>query len=73
MDTLNGVVTLLGNGFFPIIVCGFLFWYVWNKDKQHKEEISELRKSIDSNTKILQKLLDYIEKRGVKNDKGTDK
>lgn len=62
MDTLQAVVTILGNGFFPIAVCGFLFWYVWNKDKQHQEEISELRKSIDSNTKVLQKFIDKIER-----------
>lgn len=61
MDTLQAVVTILGNGFFPIIVCGFLFWYVYNKDKQHKEEISELRKSIDNNTSILQKFVDRME------------
>lgn len=65
MDTLQAVVTILGNGFFPIIVCGFLFWYVYNKDKQHKEEISELRKSIDNNTSILQKFVDRME---VKNE-----
>ena len=61
MDTLQAVVTILGNGFFPIAVCGFLFWYVYNKDKQHKEEISELRKSIDNNTKVLQKFIDRME------------
>lgn len=71
MEAVSGIVTILGNGFFPIAVCGFLFWYVWNKDKQHKDEITELRKSIDSNTKVLQK---FIEKVGdLFNDKGTDK
>ena len=61
MDTLQTIVTILGNGFFPIGVCGFLFWYVWNKDKQHKDEIGELRKSIDSNTKVLSKLVDKLD------------
>lgn len=70
VDTLNGIVTILGNGFFPIAVCGFLFWYVWNKDKQHKDEITELRKSIDSNTRVLQK---FIEKVGDMFDSRTDK
>lgn len=70
VDTLNGIVTILGNGFFPIAVCGFLFWYVWNKDKQHKDEITELRKSIDSNTRVLQK---FIEKVGDMFDNRADK
>lgn len=61
MDALQGVVTILGNGFFPIIVCGFLFWYVWNKDKQHKDEIAELRKSIENNTMVLQKFVDKFD------------
>ena len=68
MDTLQTIVTILGNGFFPIAVCGFLFWYVWNKDKQHKDEISELRKSIDNNTKVLEKFINKMEG-GVKNGK----
>lgn len=71
MESLNGIVTLLGNGFFPIIVCGFLFWYVWNKDKQHKEEISELRKSIDKLTKCIDSNTEMI-RRVIDNDKGND-
>ena len=60
MDGINGVVQILGNGFFPIVVCGLLFWYVYKKDLQHKEEINELRKSIDNNTLVVQKLIDKI-------------
>lgn len=61
MDTLNAVVTLLGNGFFPMVVCGFLFWYVYQKDKEHKTEIDELRKSIENNTMVLQKFVDKFD------------
>lgn len=60
MDGLNAVVQVLGNGFFPIVVCGLLFWYVYRKDTQHKEEINELRKSIDNNTLVVQKLVDKM-------------
>ena len=71
MDTLNAITTLLGNGFFPILICGVLLWYIYKKDSQtreamkemnanHKEEISELRKSIDNNTIVVQKLVDKI-------------
>ena len=61
MDVISGVVQILGNGFFPIAVCGFLFWYVYKKDGQHKEEIGELRKSIDNNTRVIQRLVDKLE------------
>lgn len=54
METLNSLVTLLGNGFFPIVVCGLLFWYVYKKDAQHKQEMDEMRKTIENNTLILQ-------------------
>lgn len=71
MDTLNAITTLLGNGFFPILICGVLLWYIYKKDSQtreamkemnanHKEEITELRKSIDNNTMVVQKLVDKI-------------
>ena len=60
MEAINGITQVLGNGFFPIVVCGVLFWYVYKKDLQHKEEITELRKSVDNNTTVLQKILDKI-------------
>ena len=71
MDTLNAITTLLGNGFFPILICGVLLWYIYKKELQtretikemnasHKEEIAELRKSIDNNTMVVQKLVDKL-------------
>ena len=53
METLNGIITMLGNGFFPIIVCGFLFWYVYKKDQNHKEEIKDLKRAIENQTKAI--------------------
>lgn len=60
MDTLSAITQILGNGFFPIVVVGVLFWYVWKKDIQHRNEIDELRKSVDNNTLVVQKLLDKL-------------
>ena len=62
MDTLNNLTTILGNGFFPIIVCGVLFWYVWKKDAQHKAEMDEIRKSVDNNTNVLEKLVTAVDR-----------
>lgn len=60
METMNAIATLLGNGFFPIMVCAVLFWYIYKKDQAHKEEINELRKSIDKNTEVIQKVVDAM-------------
>lgn len=60
MENISGIVQMLGNGFFPIVVCGLMFWYVYMKDKAHKDEINELRKSIDNNTRAIQKLVDKM-------------
>lgn len=54
MDTLNALVTILGNGFFPIAVCGVMFWYINKKDAAHKAEIDELRTAVDQNTKAIE-------------------
>ena len=62
MDTLNTLVPVLGNGFFPIIVCAILFWYVYKKDTQHKQEMDEIRKSVDNNTNVLEKLVTAVDK-----------
>ena len=68
MESLQGLTQILGNGFFPIIISGVLCWYVYRKDQDaqkrdqaHKEEISELRKSIDNNTQVVQRLLDRMD------------
>ena len=62
MDILKALVDVLGNGFFPIVVCGVLFWYVWKKDAQHKAEMDEIRKSVDNNTNVLEKLVTAVDK-----------
>lgn len=61
METLNAIVTLLGNGFFPIVVCGLLFWYTYKRDQQHKSEMDEMRKTLENNTLIVQQNNSLIE------------
>lgn len=62
MDTINALVTVFGNGFFPIIVCAVLFWYVYDQGKKHKDEMDEMRKSVDNNTLTLTKLIEAIDR-----------
>lgn len=53
METLTDFTNVFGNGFFPIIVCGIMF-YLFAK------QLTELKKAIDENTKILRELTTLI-------------
>lgn len=48
---MQDFVQVFGNGFFPIIMCAVLFWYVIQQDSKHKEEINALRESMDQNNR----------------------
>lgn len=64
MEAYNSIVEFIQVLGFPIVCCGVLFWYIIKKDKQHKEEMSEIRGvvekmgvAISNNTAILEKFL----------------
>lgn len=64
METYNAIAEFVQTLGFPIVCCGGLFWYIIKKDKQHKEEMSEIRGvvehmgvAIDNNTKVLEKIM----------------
>ncbi len=61
----NAVIQLISTLGFPIVCCIALFWYMVKQRDLHKEEINELKKSIDNNTLILTRL---YEKLGVSNE-----
>lgn len=46
---MNDIVTVFGNGFFPIVMCGVLFWYVTQQDQKHREEITAIRETMHQN------------------------
>lgn len=48
---MQDFVQIFGNGFFPIVMCAVLFWYVIQQDNKHKEEISTLRDTMESNNR----------------------
>ena len=50
------IVSLISSVGFPIAMTLVLLWYIVKLNAQHKEEIDELRKSVDNNTKVLQEL-----------------
>lgn len=61
-DAVLQLISTLG---FPIVCCIALFWYMVKQRDLHKEEINELKKSIDNNTVILTRL---YEKLGASNE-----
>jgi len=54
------ITSLISSVGFPIVACCVMAWYVKYQTDAHKEEITELKKSIDSNTSVMQKLLDKM-------------
>lgn len=56
-----GTVTqLVGSLGFPIVCCGALFWYLVKEKDAHKEEIEELRKSVEANTTAINLLCQHL-------------
>lgn len=56
-----GTVTqLVGSLGFPIVCCGALFWYLVKEKDAHREEMEELRKSIEANTTAINLLCQHL-------------
>lgn len=56
-----GTVTqLVGSLGFPIVCCGALFWYLVKEKDAHKEEMAELRKSVEANTTAINSLCQHL-------------
>lgn len=54
------VSQLIGSLGFPIVCCGTLFWYLVKEKDAHKEEIDELRKSVEANTTAINSLCQHL-------------
>lgn len=57
---VNMVMQLIGSLGFPIICCGALFWYLVKEKDAHKDEIEELRKSVEANTTAINSLCQHL-------------
>ena len=56
-----GTVTqLVGSLGFPIVCCGALFWYLVKEKDAHKEEMEEVRKSVEANTAAINSLCQHL-------------
>lgn len=54
------VTQLIGSLGFPIVCCGALFWYMMKEKDAHKEEMEELRKSVEANTFAINSLCQHL-------------
>ena len=46
---------------FPIVAAAAMFWMVNKNEERHKDEISDLRKTIEDNTSVLASLKELIQ------------
>ena len=77
---MDDILTLIGSYAFPIVMCLAFFWYMTVKDKQHKEEITDLDKqhqetyakldeTIQKNTQAINNMTIVVTKLSERMDK----
>lgn len=57
----NEILTAITTVGFPIVACGGLAWYIKYLTDAHKKESDDMRKSLDANTQVMNKLLSKLE------------
>lgn len=69
---LQSIQTLIGSLGFPVVCCLIQFYVILKMNKSHDETLTELKRTIDNNTRSIIDLTDSL--RGVsRNGKETDK
>lgn len=58
VQVIGQLIASLG---FPIVACCAMFWMVNKNEERHKDEIDDLRKTIEDNTSVLASLKDLIQ------------
>lgn len=59
---MQEIVQIFGNGFFPCIMCGCLFWYMIQQNEKHDSESKEMQKVISELKESIIQLTDYLKK-----------
>ena len=69
---LQSIQAFIGSLGFPIVCCLIQFYVILKMNKTHNETLTELKRTIDNNTRSIIDLTDSL--RGVnRNGKETDK
>lgn len=58
----NTVLQAISAVGFPIVMCLIMVKLVYNLQEQYTKEVESLRTSIDNNTKVLDNLMDKLDK-----------
>lgn len=56
------IIETLSNFGFPIVCCGLLYMTMISLIKQHKEETDKMTIAINNNTKLLERILEFLHK-----------
>lgn len=59
--SIQDITTIISGVGFPIVCSLLMFWQNNELNKAHREETSELRKTIESNTLAIQTLINKLE------------
>lgn len=54
--------TLVSNLGFPIVACGALFWLNLKTSDTYTKAITEMRKTIEDNTRMIQSFIDKMDR-----------
>lgn len=60
--TMNDIINLLQNLAFPAFVSVYLLLNQTKNDDFNRKQIEELRKTVDKNTNVIQKLIESLNK-----------
>lgn len=63
---MDQIVNLIGTVGFPIVACLAMFYFIVTTMKQFTGTLTELTKSVDNNTKVTARVLEFLEKGGEK-------
>ena len=58
VQVIGQLIATLG---FPIVACCAMFWMLNKNEERHREEIGDLRKTIEDNTSVLASLKELIQ------------
>lgn len=58
---INTVTQVIGSLGFPIVMCFYMMKQNREMDKDHKEEVAQLREAVENNTLMMQKIFDKLE------------
>lgn len=58
IDAMSTLVSTVG---FPIAMCIFLVIIVYNMNKNHKDEMNDVKEALNQNTLVIQKLTDKLD------------